>query len=137
MPILPPVANRTGRALRRRHLSRALAAGALAAVAGLGVGCAALDGPAASDTGRPFDDAYVSQIRKGVTTKAEIRKNIGEPYQTTVTGGHDSWTYHYSNAYSNGLKRSQSFGLYRVDPINKMLVITFAGDKVLDFSYTK
>ncbi len=108
----------------------------LTLVAALG-GCAALDGPAASDTGRPFDDAYVAQIKKGATTKADIRKHIGEPWQTTTTVGNDSWTYHYSDAYANALKRSQSFGLYRKDPINKMLVITFSGDKVLDFSYTK
>jgi hypothetical protein len=100
-------------------------------------GCASLDGPAPSDTGRPFDDSYVAQIKKGITSKADIRKHIGEPWQTTTTAGNDSWTYHYSDAYANALKRSQSFGLYRKEPINRMLVITFSGDKVLDYSYTK
>lgn len=100
-------------------------------------GCESLDGPAASDSGRPFDDAYVAQIKKGVTTKADIRKNIGEPWQTTTTAGNDSWTYHYSDAYANAYKRSASFGIYRKDPIYKMLVISFSGDKVADYSYTK
>lgn len=116
---------------------RRLIAGACAALTFVTAGCGSLDGPAASDTGRPFDDTYVAQIKKGVTTKADVRKNIGEPWQTTTTAGNDSWTYHYSNAYGNAYTRAVSLGLYRKDPINKMLVISFSGDKVADYSYTK
>ena len=117
---------------RRPALALAIATVLLSAA-----GCGSLDGPAASDTGRPFDDAYVAQIKKGVTTKDEVRKNIGEPWQTTATSGNDTWTYHYSNAYANAYTRAISAGIYRKEPINKMLVITFSGNKVLDYSYTK
>jgi SmpA / OmlA family len=133
---LPHALPRTAAPVTRRHVAGA-AAGICAALTLLAGGCGSLDGPAASDTGKPFDDAYVAQIKKGVTTKADIRKNIGEPWQTTTTAGNDSWTYHYSNAYGNAYARAASFGLYRVDPINKMLVISFSGDKVADYSYTK
>jgi hypothetical protein len=120
-----------------RRTRRRVFVGACAALMFLTAGCESLEGPAASDTGRPFDDAYVAQIKKGVTTKADVRKNIGEPWQTTTTAGNDSWTYHYSNAYGNAYTRAISFGLYRKDPINRMLVISFSGDKVADYSYTK
>lgn len=122
-------------ALRNLRPTRNATLAVLAAV--MLTGCAALEGPAASDTGRPFDDAYVQKIQKGTTTMAQIRQNIGEPWQTNTTSGHETWTYHYSNAYANAYTRAISAGLYRKEPINRMLVITFAAGKVVDYSYTK
>jgi hypothetical protein len=48
-------------------------------VVALAVAVAISGGCASTSQGRKFDDSYVSQIKKGVTTKAQIRQHFGEP----------------------------------------------------------
>jgi hypothetical protein len=101
------------------------------------VGAAATTGCASTAQGRKFDDSYVAQIRKGTTTKAQIRQNIGEPQAISRTSDTETWTYSYSNAYGRGYVQAATFGLVKEKSDDQMLLVVFKGDIVVEFTYTK
>jgi len=87
---------------------------------------ATLGACATAQSGRDFDDAYVQEIKPGVTTKAEIRARLGRPPLVDATDNHDNdiWTYAYYRAGGSW---------WKFDPTGaqqKRLVITFKGDSV-------
>lgn len=94
-------------------------------------------GCAAASYGRKFDDTSVSQIRKNVTTKAQIRANFGEPLSVTTSTELETWTYQYSNAYGRVYIQMATYGLVREQSDDQMLVVIFKDGKVVDFNYTK
>ncbi|TPQ25613.1 outer membrane protein assembly factor BamE [Methylomonas koyamae] len=94
-------------------------------------------GCAAASQGRKFDDTYVSQIRKGVTTKAMIRQHFGEPVSTTKSSDFETWTYSYSDAYGRGYIQGMSYGLVREKSDDQLLILVFQGDVVAEYTYTK
>ena len=60
-------------------------------VAALMTGCAS--------TGHEVDQSKVSQIQKGVTTKAQVREWLGDPEQVAISdSGDETWTYMYMHA---------------------------------------
>lgn len=65
----------------------------LLAVAGLFflTGC----GGATIATGRKFDTTNVKNIKKGVSTKAEILQMLDQPYLKNINAGKETWTYTY------------------------------------------
>lgn len=87
--------------------------------------------------GRKFDDSYVAQIQKGKTTKAEIRKNFGEPVSVSRTSEVETWTYSYSNAYGRGYAQGATFGMVKPKADDQMLIVVFKGDTVVEYQYTK
>ena len=89
------------------------------------------------DIGNDFNDSYISSIQKNITTKDQIRSNIGEPHSVTTSTGMETWTYQFTNAYATASTQAATFGLVREKPINKTLIIMFSGDKVVDFNYTR
>lgn len=89
------------------------------------------------DIGNNFNDSYVSSIQKNVTTKAQIRQNIGEPHSVSTTTGMETWTYQFTDAYAKSYQQASTFGLIREKPTNKLLIIIFSGDKVADYNYTR
>lgn len=97
----------------------------------------AVSGCASSAQGRKFDDEYVSQIRKGATTKAQIRQHLGEPVSVSRTSDMETWTYSYSNAYGRGYVQAATFGLVKEKSDDQMLVVVFKGDVVVEYQYTK
>tara|TARA_B100000315_G_scaffold132385_1_gene121855 strand:- start:118 stop:429 length:312 start_codon:yes stop_codon:yes gene_type:complete len=50
--------------------------------------------------GKNFDEAKVSKIANGTTTRAEIRKMFGEPFKTGIQNGLPVWIYEYNLFYS-------------------------------------
>jgi len=46
--------------------------------------------------GRNFVSTPVKRIEKGVTTKADVKKEFGEPFRTGLDDGYESWTYVYN-----------------------------------------
>jgi outer membrane protein assembly factor BamE (lipoprotein component of BamABCDE complex) len=56
-------------------------------------------GCASSSHGTKIDDNKVSQIQKGVTTRAEVEQLLGRPAQTSLTGnGGRMMLYQYSES---------------------------------------
>ena len=94
-------------------------------------------GCASTSQGRKFDDSYVTQIRKGVTTKATIKQHFGEPVSTTKSSDFETWTYSYSDAYGRGYIQAMSYGLVREKPDDQLLIVVFQGDVVMEYTYTK
>lgn len=97
----------------------------------------AVGGCASTAQGRKFDDGYVAQIRKGQTTKDEIRKNFGEPVSVSRTSDLETWTYSYSDAYGRGYVQAATFGLVKQKSDDQMLMVVFKGNVVVEFNYTK
>ncbi len=60
--------------------------------------------------GRNFNENYVSQIKKGVITKADIQTNLGDSYAVTTTSSGETWTYTYANF---GSSQCRQIDLYR------------------------
>lgn len=94
-------------------------------------------GCASTSQGRKFDDSYVSQIKKGVTTKAQIRQHFGEPVSVTTSSENEAWTYSYSDAYGRAYIQAATYGLVREKSDDQMLIVVFSGDKVVEYTYTK
>ena len=94
-------------------------------------------GCASTAQGRKFDDSYVAQIKKGSTTKAQIREKLGEPVSTSKTSDMETWTYSYSDAYGRGYVQAATFGLVKQKSDDQMLIVVFKGDVVVEYTYTK
>ena len=62
----------------------------------------ALAGCASTAQGRKFDDGFVAQIKKNVTTKDQVRQALGDPVSVNTTSDLETWTYSYSDAYGRG-----------------------------------
>lgn len=91
-----------------------------------------------STYGRKFDDSYVSQIKKGVTTKAQVREHLGEPWRVSITSSdYESWTYHYSDAYGKAVAKSRTLGILNEKAENQMLIVVYKGDTVASYTYSK
>ncbi|MCD6356847.1 MAG: outer membrane protein assembly factor BamE [Anaerolineaceae bacterium] len=84
--------------------------------------------------GKKLSDEQVGQIQKGVTTKAAINRMFGNPFSTTVdTNGNEVWVFTYAEEkYIPGSK-----GRGRYDVHSQRLIITFIGDKVDYYRFTK
>lgn len=104
---------------------------ALAAAVAISGGCAS------TSQGRKFDDSYVSQIKKGVTTKAQIRQHFGEPVSVSQSSEIETWTYSYSDAYGRAYVQAATYGLVREKSDDQMLIVVFQGDVVVEYTYTK
>jgi outer membrane protein assembly factor BamE (lipoprotein component of BamABCDE complex) len=48
---------------------------------------------ACAQVGKPFPEQNVLAIKKGVTTKEEVRRLFGEPWRTGYEDGQQTWTY--------------------------------------------
>jgi outer membrane protein assembly factor BamE (lipoprotein component of BamABCDE complex) len=96
-----------------------------------------LTGCASTAQGRKFDDSFVSQIKKGSTTKAQVRQAFGEPVSVSRSSEIETWTYSYSNAYGRGYVQGATFGLVKEKSDDQMLIVAFKGDVVVEFTYTK
>jgi len=103
----------------------------------LAVSVVIFSGCASTSQGRKFDDSYVSQIKKGVTTKAQIRQHFGEPESVSISSEIETWTYSYSNAYGRAYVQAATYGLLREESDDQMLIVAFKGDKVVEYTYTK
>jgi len=106
-------------------------------MAALAVAVAIFGGCASTSQGRKFDDSYVSQIKKGVTTKAQIRQHFGEPVSVSKSSEIETWTYSYSDAYGRAYVQAATYGLVREKSDDQMLIVVFQGDVVIEYTYTK
>ena len=104
-----------------------------AAKAGAAVLLAITLGACATKQGRDFDDAYARQITPGETTKADVRNKLGRPVIVSREGAEDVWIY----AYYEGGGMKNWFGPYNQSGTQKRLVVTFAGDRVKQATFTQ
>jgi len=61
--------------------------------------------------GRDFPTDQVRSIENGRTTRQEIRSAFGEPYQTGVEDGLETWTYYRIRYRASGSARSKELHL--------------------------
>jgi outer membrane protein assembly factor BamE (lipoprotein component of BamABCDE complex) len=94
----------------------------------IGPGCA-------PKIGRDFNKSSISNIEPGVTTKAEVRENLGQPQTITTKSTEEVWSYQYMEGANYPEAWAAFFGARERGGIGKMLVVTFDGDRVRDFSY--
>ena len=85
--------------------------------------------------GRDINKSSVSAIERGVTTKAQVRANLGEPKSVTTTSTGETWSYQYMQGMNYGETWAALFGARDYGGIHKMLIVTFDGDRVKDYSY--
>ena len=88
---------------------------------------------ACASAGRQFDRAHISDVKKGVQTKDQIRQWFGQPYQVTAPlTGHpagcvERWTYTYARSTHGGAKTTSA-----------SLVVDFDGKgTVCDHAYSE
>lgn len=97
----------------------------------------ALAGCASTAQGRKFDDGFVAQIKKNVTTKDQVRQALGEPVSMSTTSDLETWTYSYSDAYGRGYVQAATFGLVKQKSDDQMLIVVFKAGVVVDYTHTK
>lgn len=93
--------------------------------------------------GKPFDASRVQAIKKGKTTKAWVRENIGEPSTVSISGQREMWMYMYSEQRAPWeamipvagpiIYATQTHELATGDTLS----ITFEGDVVQSYNLTK
>ena|SRR3989304_2120611 len=83
----------------------------IALIVVLGVLVGPLAGCAGS-IGRDFNTSYLSSIERGVTTKAQVRQNLGEPssVMTSSLAG-ETWSYQYMQGASLAGRRNEGMGM--------------------------
>ncbi len=91
----------------------------------------------ATSMGRKFDTSYVNKIERGVTTKADVRKNIGEPGSVTFTSHGENWSYHYSPGINVIDIYAAQLGGDGLSASTSTLAVTFKGDVVSDYTFSK
>lgn len=97
---------------------------------------AVLAGPGcAPKMGRDINKSSVSAIERGVTTKAQVRESLGEPRSVTTTPTGETWSYQYMQGMNYAETWGAFLGTRDYGGIHKMLVVTFDGDRVKDYSY--
>ena len=90
-------------------------------------------GACAISSGTKISDEQVSQIKKGVTTRADISRMFGNPASTRVdANGNAIWTFEYAEEqYIPGSKGRGKFGVH-----GQRLMIMFTGDKVNHYQFS-
>ena len=48
-------------------------------------------------TGKKFETTYITNIKKGVTTKTEILRMFDEPFSKKIRAGKETWQYFYKS----------------------------------------
>jgi len=99
--------------------------------------CAFLVIGCATKIGRDFNTSYISQIVRGKTTKAQVRENIGIPKSVTTTSAGEMWLYQQFEGGNYFENMGAALGMSELKSKHKSLTITFDGNLVKDFSYTK
>ena len=86
--------------------------------------------------GNYFDEDYVAQIEKGVTTQKQIKKLFGEPFSKSVVDGKkEKWLY----LYAKGTSKAQSYVFtmkVTTEGTQKTLDILFDDGTVSNYTYT-
>lgn len=86
-------------------------------------------------TGKDFDVTKAAQIKRGVTTKAEVLTMLGEPLSKGQSSEGEKWVYEFSET-SQGLFSGYqaALGGTTVNQATKKLTIIFAGNVVKEFN---
>jgi hypothetical protein len=98
----------------------------------LAVGCAS--------SGTNYDSTKVSDIKKGVTTEAQLVQMFGDPEQTTTNSEGDTilmWRYNEARANAASFVPGWSIFGGGTNTSNKMLRVTLKSGIVSDFSATE
>lgn len=84
--------------------------------------------------------SIASKILKGRTTKQDILQQFGEPtLKTTIGTDEDMWSYSIMNSDMSAMSYIPIVGLFSngTDMKSKNMTITFAGDKVENWSFSE
>jgi hypothetical protein len=96
-------------------------------------GCATVQ----MNSGKYFDSAKVSDIKKNITAKTDIEKLFGVPFAKKVSDNdEETWNYYYTSSKTE----AQSFLFttnVNMDGVTKMLSITFKNDIVTSYNYSE
>jgi hypothetical protein len=102
-------------------------------LAGLLIAAIALASLAAcASAGRDFDTTHVTDVKKGVQNKSQIKAWFGEPHQVQGLSGHpagctERWTYTYAYSDRGGMRTT-----------SKTLVVDFdSGGAVCDHAFVQ
>lgn len=87
--------------------------------------------------GQDFNESYTSQIKRGKTTKDDIRANIGEPTSVTTTSEGETWIYSYTQGGNYFQNVGAAFGASSFKNQGKELTVIFRGNVVKDFKFRK
>ena len=82
-----------------------------------------------------FDESYVPQIQKGITTKQDVLQRLGKPHQTSVSPGSETWTYKQIRDTLNLLTTTK--GAKGDRSVEQLLIIFFEDDVVFHYTFTK
>ena len=98
-------------------------------------------GACVTKQGRDFDAAYATEIKPGVTTKADIRTKFGRPSIVSRGADEDVWIYGYYEGGGMGVTLKRWFGQADLNnPLGgqqKRLVVTFKGDSVKEAMFAQ
>lgn len=85
--------------------------------------------------GVDFNDTRADEIVKGKTTKAEISRMFGAPFQKSVTDSTETWVYSYTKSSAEG-SSVLNITTVKGDILEKNLTVEFdRSDVVKTFSY--
>lgn len=100
--------------------------------------------------GRKFNTAYVQEIVIGKTTKADVRRGLGEPNNISFTartglglnqeklgGASETWRYSYAKGPGSFRAMGSLFGGPPITMQQEALIITFEKDIVTNFNFNK
>ena len=88
-------------------------------------------------SGRDFDSAKVSQIKKGETTEQQLVTMFGEPTQRAIDSeGMTHLTWQYMEARANGKNFIPVYGMFHheTDTANKTLMVTLKEGIVTNYT---
>ena len=102
------------------------------AIAGLSTitGCAV-------SVGHEFDSSQVGEIKRGVSTKADVRRLMGKPHSVTVDGKTETWEYSHWRGGNLGQTFASMYGGSDVVGEGEDMTVIFKGDVVRDYTFTK
>ena len=89
-----------------------------------------------ASSGREIDVQKASQIQKGVSTKADVKRLVGEPQQiANDSEGNQTWTYTYVRATAKGTSFIPIAGAFMggVDTQNQTLTVKFNPQGTVSF----
>ena len=81
--------------------------------------------------GGKFDASQAQFIEKGKTTKAWVLEKFGPPESRQIYSGTETWIYNYTEV--DQMQWGAIIGVYKL-PKTNMLMISFSGDVVTDYS---
>ena len=89
-----------------------------------------------ASSGREINTTNASKIQKGVSTKADVKRLVGEPQQiSNDSDGNQTWSYTYTRATAKGTSFIPIAGAFMggVNTQNQSLIVKFNPEGTVTF----